>query len=90
VPPNFFCKRCCANSLKAQRFFNYFEKLKKRWEKLMKHLAIREGENFFCLREIVFCEGVFVFREGVFCEGGGGVRKMATLLQPVLCCQSIS
>lgn len=40
------------NSLKAQRFFNYFEKLKKRWEKLMKHLAIREGENFFCEGEI--------------------------------------
>ena len=89
VPPKFFCKRCCANSLKAQRFFNYFEKLKKRWEKLMKHLAIREGENYFCLREIMFCEGVFVFREGVFCEGDGGVRRMAALLQPVLCCQSI-
>ena len=42
------------NSLKAQRFFNYFKKLKKRWGKLMKHLAIREGENFFCLREILF------------------------------------
>jgi hypothetical protein len=55
----------------------------------MKHLAIREGENFFCLREIMFCEGVFVFREGVFCEGDGGVRRMAALLQPVLCCQSI-
>ena len=77
------------NSLKAQRFFNYFEKLKERWKKLMKHWAIREGENFFCLREIMFCEGVFVFREGVFCEGDGGVRRMAVLLQPVLCCQSI-
>ena len=55
----------------------------------MKHWAIREGENFFCLREIMFCEGVFVFREGVFCEGDGGVRRVAVLLQPVLCCQSI-
>lgn len=55
----------------------------------MKHLAIREGENFFCLREIMFCEGVFVFREGVCCEGDGGVRRMAALLQPVLYCQSI-
>ena len=77
------------NSLKAQRFFNYFEKLKKRWKKLMKHWAIREGENFFCLREIMFCEGVFVFREGVFCEGDGGVRRVAVFLQPVLYCQSI-
>ena len=65
------------NSLKAQRFFNYFKKLKKRWGKLMKHLAIREGENFFCLREIMFCEGVFVFREGVFCEGGKRLQDYA-------------
>ena len=56
----------------------------------MKHWAIREGENFFCEGGIKFREGVFVFREGVFCEGDGGVRRMAALLQPVLCCQSIS
>jgi hypothetical protein len=50
------------NSLKAQRFFNYFEKLKKRWEKLMKHLAIRKGEDFFCEGGIKFREGKKSFR----------------------------
>ena len=59
----------------------------------MKLWAIREGENFFCEGGIKFREGVFVFCKGIFLffgEGDGGVRRVAVLLQPVLCCQSIS
>ena len=80
----------CANSLKAERFFNFFEKLKKRWKNLKKDSVIREGENFFCEGVFIFREGVFIFREGVFafCEGGSGVRSVAVLLPPVPSCES--